>query len=111
MCYRRRNEQQVSAPGGQMKRHILAITLAAFAGIAVAHAQSYPARPVTVIVPYPAGGPTDQVARQIAPKLAAKLGQSFVIENVSGGGTNIAGLRVARSAPDGYTLFVHNLQF
>ena len=76
-----------------------------------AHAQSYPTRPVTVIVPYPAGGPTDQVARQIGPKLAAKLGQNFVIENVSGGGTNIAGQRVARSAPDGYTLFVHNLQF
>ena len=94
-----------------MKRHILAITLAAFAGIATAHAQSYPARPVTVIVPYPAGGPTDQVARQIGPKLAARLGQNFVIENVSGGGTNIAGQRVARSAPDGYTLFVHNLQF
>ena len=54
-----------------MKRLILAITLAAFAGIATAHAQSYPARPVTVIVPYPAGGPTDQVARQIGPKLAA----------------------------------------
>jgi tripartite-type tricarboxylate transporter receptor subunit TctC len=94
-----------------MKRHILAITLAAFAGITIAHAQSYPTRPVTVIVPYPAGGPTDQVARQIGPKLAAKLGQNFVIENVSGGGTNIAGQRVARSAPDGYTLFVHNLQF
>jgi tripartite-type tricarboxylate transporter receptor subunit TctC len=76
----------------------------------IAHAQSYPSRPVTIIVPYPAGGPTDQVTRQIAPKMAARLGQNFVVENVSGGGTNIAGLRVARSAPDGYTLFVHNLQ-
>ena len=65
---------------------------------------------MTVIVPYPAGGPTDQVARQIAPKMAAKLGQSFVVENISGGGTNIAGQRVARAAPDGYTLMVHNLQ-
>ena len=94
-----------------MKRHLLALTLAALAAVTTAHAQSYPTRPVTVIVPYPAGGPTDQVARQIGPKLAAKLGQNFVIENVSGGGTNIAGQRVARSAPDGYTLFVHNLQF
>jgi tripartite-type tricarboxylate transporter receptor subunit TctC len=93
----------------KMKRYLVAIALASFA--AAAHAQSYPTRPVTVIVPYPAGGPTDQVARQIGPKLAAKLGQSFVIENVSGGGTNIAGQRVARAAPDGYTLFVHNLQF
>jgi len=97
-----------------MQRHLLTLALAAFAAAAstqnIAHAQSYPTRPVTVIVPYPAGGPTDQVARQIGQKLAAKLGQSFVIENISGGGTNIAGQRVARSAPDGYTLFVHNLQ-
>jgi tripartite-type tricarboxylate transporter receptor subunit TctC len=77
---------------------------------APAQAQPYPSRVVTIIVPYPAGGPTDQVARQIGQKLAAKLGQSFVIENISGGGTNIAGQRVARSAPDGTTLFVHNLQ-
>src|SRR3954469_20911658 len=97
-----------------MKRPVLAIALAALATIAAAQrtalAQSYPTRPVTVIVPYPAGGPTDQVARQIAPKMAAKLGQNFVVENVSGGGTNIAGARVARAAPDGTTLFVHNLQ-
>jgi tripartite-type tricarboxylate transporter receptor subunit TctC len=78
--------------------------------LASAHAQSYPSRPVTIIVPYPAGGPTDQVARQIAPKLSAKLGVNFIVENVSGGGTNIAGQRVARAAPDGHTLFVHNLQ-
>src|SRR5262249_20126359 len=74
------------------------------------HAQ-YPSHPVTVIVPYPAGGPTDQVARQIAPKLAGKLGQSFIVENVSGGGTNIARARLARANPDGYTLMIHNLQF
>jgi tripartite-type tricarboxylate transporter receptor subunit TctC len=93
-----------------MRSLLVAIAAAAVAAITGAQAQSYPTRPVTIIVPYPAGGPTDQVARQIAPKMAAKLGQNFVVENVSGGGTNIAGLRVARSAPDGYTLFVHNLQ-
>ncbi len=94
-----------------MKRLLLASVLAVLAAVPAwiaARAQSYPSRPVTVIVPYPAGGPTDQVARQIGPKLAAKLGQNFVVENVSGGGTNIAGQRVARSTPDGYTLFVHN---
>jgi tripartite-type tricarboxylate transporter receptor subunit TctC len=74
------------------------------------HAQTYPTRPVTIIVPYPAGGPTDQVARQIAPKFSAKFGHNFIVENVSGGGTNIAGQRVARAAPDGLTLFIHNLQ-
>ena len=93
-----------------MARHLLTIGLAAIFSAATAQAQSYPTRPVTIIVPYPAGGPTDQVARQIAPKLAARLGQSFVVENVSGGGTNIAGQRVARSAPDGTMLFIHNLQ-
>jgi tripartite-type tricarboxylate transporter receptor subunit TctC len=93
-----------------MKTAILAITFAVFAGIAGAKAQSYPSRPVTIIVPYPAGGPTDQVARQIAPNLSAKFGHNFIVENVSGGGTNIAGARVARAPPDGHTLFVHNLQ-
>jgi tripartite-type tricarboxylate transporter receptor subunit TctC len=93
-----------------MKRHFVAIALAMFAAATAAHGQAYPTRPVTIVVPYPAGGPTDQVARQIATKMGAKLGQNFVVENVSGGGTNIAGQRVARAAPDGYTLFVHNLQ-
>jgi tripartite-type tricarboxylate transporter receptor subunit TctC len=92
-------------------RHLLvALSLATLAGTTGAQAQSYPSRPVTMIVPYPAGGPTDQVARQIAPKFSAKFGHNFIVENVSGGGTNIAGQRVARAAPDGHTLFVHNLQ-
>jgi tripartite-type tricarboxylate transporter receptor subunit TctC len=73
-------------------------------------AQDYPVKPVTVIVPFPAGGPTDQVARQVAAKFAEKLGQPFVVENVSGGNTIIATGRVARAMPDGYTLLVHNLQ-
>jgi tripartite-type tricarboxylate transporter receptor subunit TctC len=92
-----------------MTRLLLAVALST-AALASASAQSYPTRPVTIIVPYPAGGPTDLVARQIAPKLAAKFGQNFIIESVSGGGTNIAGQRVARSAPDGHTLYIHNLQ-
>jgi tripartite-type tricarboxylate transporter receptor subunit TctC len=79
-------------------------------GLVSAHAQSYPTRQVTIIVPYPAGGPTDQVARMLAPKLSARFGQNFIIENVSGGGTNIAGARVARAEPDGHTLYVANLQ-
>ena len=93
-----------------MKLLSVAIATALVATLTTAHAQSYPTRPITLIVPYPAGGPTDQVARQIAPKLAAKLGQNFVVENVSGGGTNIAGQRVANAAPDGHTLMIHNLQ-
>jgi putative tricarboxylic transport membrane protein len=73
-------------------------------------AQTYPQHPVTVIVPYPAGGPTDQTARLLAQKLTEKLGQNFIVENVSGGATNIATGRVARATADGYMLLLHNLQ-
>lgn len=93
-----------------MKRLVIAAALA-IAGAVGANAQTYPSRPVTLIVPYPAGGPTDQLARQIAQRFTTKFGQNFIVENVSGGGTNIAGQRVARSAPDGHTLLIHNLQF
>ena len=87
------------------------LAVAVLASLAApAAGQTYPSRPVTIIVPYPAGGPTDQVARQLAPKFSARFGQNFIVENVSGGGTNIAGQRVARAAPDGQTLFIHNLQ-
>jgi tripartite-type tricarboxylate transporter receptor subunit TctC len=92
------------------KLPLLACSAVIAATIQFASAQTYPSRPITLIVPYPAGGPTDQLARQIGPKLAERLGQNFVIENVSGGGTNIAGQRVARATPDGYTLLLHNLQ-
>jgi tripartite-type tricarboxylate transporter receptor subunit TctC len=109
MCYRRRNERQVSALGEEMKRLVLAGMLVAIA-VTAAHAQTYPSRPVTIIVPYPPGGPTDQVARQLAPKFSAKFGHNFIIESVSGGGTNIASQRVARAAPDGHTIYIHNLQ-
>ena len=95
-----------------MKRlAVLVFTLfTALAGTDIAHAQSYATRAVNVIVPYPPGGPTDQVARQITPKLADTFKQSFIVENISGGGTNIAGARVARAAPDGHTVMIHNLQ-
>jgi tripartite-type tricarboxylate transporter receptor subunit TctC len=73
-------------------------------------AQDYPNRVVTIIVPYPAGGPTDQLARVLAPKFSERLGQNFIVENVSGGGTTIATGRVARATPDGHTLLLHNLQ-
>jgi tripartite-type tricarboxylate transporter receptor subunit TctC len=87
------------------------LAAAAFAILAVpAGAQDYPSRLVTLIVPYPAGGPTDQIARVLAPQFSGKLGQNFVVENVSGGGTTIATGRVVRAPADGYTLLLHNLQ-
>jgi len=91
-----------------MLRLFLATLLAVCAF--TASAQDYPSRTVTIIVPYPAGGPTDQLARVLAPKFSEKLGHNFIVENVSGGGTTIATGRVARATPDGHTLLLHNLQ-
>jgi len=72
-------------------------------------AQNYPIRPITLIVPFPAGGPTDTVARITAQETAKTLGQSIVIENVGGAGGTLGAARAARSAPDGYTLLIHHL--
>jgi tripartite-type tricarboxylate transporter receptor subunit TctC len=90
-----------------MRRQFLGLAGRAAAASAlprIALAQAYPSRPVRWIVPFPAGGSTDLVARLMAEWLAARLGQPFVIENKPGGGTNIAVQAVANAAPDGYTL-------
>jgi len=73
-------------------------------------AAEYPDHTVTIIVPYPAGGPTDQTARQLANFLSNKFKQSFIVENVTGGSTIVATNKLAKSTPDGYTLLLHNLQ-
>jgi Tripartite tricarboxylate transporter family receptor len=70
----------------------------------IARAQTYPSRPLTMIVPYPAGGPTDTIARVLGERMRASLGQPIIIENVAGAGGNIGVGRVARAAGDGYTL-------
>jgi len=74
--------------------------------LASAAAEVYPARPITVVVPYPAGGPTDTLARILADHMKTSLGQSIIIENVTGGGGSIGVGRVARAAPDGYTVSI-----
>ncbi len=72
-------------------------------------AQTYPSRAITIVVPYPAGGPTDTVARVMGERMKAVLGQSVIIENVTGAGGSIGVGRVARAAPDGYTISIgHN---
>ena len=71
-----------------------------------AAAQNYPTRPVTIIVPYAAGGGTDLLARMVAQKLEQRLGKSFIVENRPGGGTVIAALAVAKAPADGYTLLM-----
>jgi tripartite-type tricarboxylate transporter receptor subunit TctC len=84
----------------------LAIALAVpFA--AAATAQSYPSRTVTVVVPFPAGGSVDGVARIMVQKLNETMGQHFIVENRAGGASGIVGANaVAKAAPDGYTLLV-----
>ena len=72
-----------------------------------ASAQTYPARTITIIVPYPPGGTTDVAARVLSEPLAVTLGQNVIVENVSGGSALIGTGRVARASPDGYTLLVH----
>lgn len=70
---------------------------------------SYPARPVTLVVAFAPGGPSDTTGRVVAEALSARLRQRFVVENVSGAGSTIGSARVARSAPDGYTLLLNHL--
>jgi tripartite-type tricarboxylate transporter receptor subunit TctC len=72
-------------------------------------AQGYPTRPITIVVPYPAGGPSDTLTRVLAERMKTALGQSIIIENVTGAGGSIGAGRVAHAAPDGYTLAIgHN---
>jgi len=95
-----------------MIRRAVLIGLAATAlgAILPAQADDYPSRTVVIVCPYPAGGPTDQLARIVADSLSRQLNQSFVVENVTGGGTIIGTKKVVKSTPDGYTLLLHNLQ-
>jgi tripartite-type tricarboxylate transporter receptor subunit TctC len=78
----------------------------ALLGIGGAVAQTYPSRPITVIAPFPPGGPSDALARILSGPLEAALGQPIVIENVGGAGGTIGAARVARAEPDGYTLLI-----
>jgi putative tricarboxylic transport membrane protein len=74
-----------------------------------ASAQTYPSRPVTLVVPYPPGGATDAIARIMQDSMSQSLGQQIVIENIGGAGGMIAAGRAARAAPDGYTVLLHQV--
>jgi tripartite-type tricarboxylate transporter receptor subunit TctC len=86
----------------------LALSALAWACTA-AHAQNFPTRPITLVVPFAAGGPTDVVARMMAIPMGKTLGQSVVVENVNGAGGTVGATKVARSAPNGYTIFLHHM--
>src|SRR5690242_10660825 len=87
-------------------RRVLAL-LCAFAST-LAFAQSYPDKPIHMLVAFPPGGPTDIMARLIGTQLSASLGQPVVVENRVGASGNLATQEVAKSAPDGYTMLIHS---
>src|SRR5215470_5335313 len=87
-----------------MRKLITALAFAIVAGVAAAQAQTFPSRQITLIVPFPPGGSTDVAARIMAERMRPILGQPIIIENVGGAGGSIAVGRVARAAPDGYTI-------
>jgi tripartite-type tricarboxylate transporter receptor subunit TctC len=97
----------------------IAITVAAsglfaatlWAAPTAANAQAYPSKPVTWIVPFAAGGPTDALARTIAERVARELGQPIVIDNAPGAGGTVGTAKAARAAPDGYTLLVGHMGY
>ena len=94
-----------------MKTILRALAFGAVAALAAAAPAlaAYPEKPVTVVVPFPPGGSTDTIARTMANKMSASLGQSFVVENQAGATGAIGAARVKRAAPDGYTLLVASI--
>lgn len=92
-----------------VKRALVGIALALF--VALATAQSYPSKPIHLIVAFPPGGPVDIVARLIAPKISETLGQPLVVENRAGAGGNVPTAQVAKSAADGYTVLAHSASY
>ncbi len=93
-----------------MSKRCLAVAVAVFGISASAGAQDYPSRPLTMIVPYPAGGVTDALARLFAERMKTPLGQNITIENVGGASGSIGVARAARALPDGYTFLMGNTE-
>ena len=89
-----------------MKKFLMASLLAAVANAAMAE---YPEKPITIVVPFAAGGPTDKVARDLGDALRKQLKQPVIIENVGGAGGTLGAAKVAKAAPDGYTVLLHHI--
>src|SRR5262249_22635988 len=91
------------------RREFIALLGGAATWPLAAHAQAYPSRPVTMVVPFAAGGSTDAIARIVAEGLRSELGQAVIVENVGGGGGMTGVNRVAKAAPDGYQFVLGNV--
>ena len=89
-----------------MNKILIALLLAAASGAVMAE---YPEKPVTIVVPFAAGGPTDKVARDLGDVLRRQLNQPVIIENVGGAGGTLGAAKVARASPDGYTVLLHHI--
>src|SRR5262245_18073402 len=92
----------------RMRSINVAIIIMALACSAASHAQDWPTRPVTVVVPFAAGGPIDVIARIIAPRMSELIGQQIVVDNIPGAGGMVGASRVAKAPPDGYTVLLGN---
>jgi tripartite-type tricarboxylate transporter receptor subunit TctC len=89
----------------------VAFSLVAMLAAPAAQAQAYPSKPIRMIVPFPAGGTTDIVARLVAQRMSESMGQPVTVENKAGAGGAIGADAVAKAAPDGYTILMHNITF
>jgi tripartite-type tricarboxylate transporter receptor subunit TctC len=92
-----------------MKKILTAVLVLLAGAVTAAQAQTYPSKPITIIVPFAAGGPTDALARAVSEQMRQALGQTIVIENVTGAAGTIGVTRAARAAPDGYTISMGHL--
>src|SRR5262250_2159994 len=116
MCWRKCHRQSNGISGGTAmtfrRRGFLELAVATVALAAtapVAAAQTYPSRPITMVVPFPAAGPADVLARILAERMRDPLGQPIVIENITGAAGSIATGRVVRATADGHTIMLGNL--
>src|SRR5688572_3704907 len=91
-----------------LRRSFLVASFTALCSAGAWAQQAWPAKPVALVVPFAAGGPTDVVARTLAASMSKTLGQTVVVENKLGAGGTVAAAQVARAAPDGYTFFIHH---
>jgi len=91
--------------------HLVGSVAALTVASRIARAQQFPARPITMVVPYPAGGPADAIARIVGERMRVSLGQPVIVENLSGAGGTIGMAVVAKANPDGYTILVHSSSY